>query len=470
MLFNTFDYWLFFFVVVALFYSVPFRVGKVIVLLASYFFYSCWDVRFLILILISTVVDYTLGILLGSPGIPRKKLLLVTSLIVNLGLLGFFKYYNFFASSLAELLHLGPTSLVLRIILPVGISFYTFASVSYTIDVYSGKMKAVSNLIDYAFFVAFFPHLIAGPIIRARQFLSQVSAWRRPPGAMVQMGVVLILAGLVKKMVFADRFAAVADNYFNHLDAYPGWLPAWSGVFAFMMQVFFDFSGYTDIARGCAKLLGFEFPLNFTRPFLATNIIKFWQRWHITLTLWIRDYIFMPLTRGRKGKARLYGNLLLVMVLVGLWHGANWTFILWGVYQGALLIGCRVFQKVSAGTRLARVMSYRFFQPLNIALMFLFVTAGAALFRAGSIQQSGRIICALLGLDGIGGVDVLTMGTIVLFLIALILAVLEERRQIFERMVLAPAFVQIPAYLLIFLCLELFSVTEQSPPFIYFQF
>src|SRR5947199_10295737 len=227
----------------------PFRVGKVLLVFASYVFYMWWDPRFIVLILTSTVVDYFLGIWLEVTSGPRKRLLLAISLVVNLGLLGFFKYYDFFAGSLAALLHIPKSSVVLQVVLPVGISFYTFASLSYTFDVYWGKMKAVRNPIDYAFFIAFFPHLIAGPIIRARQFISQIWSWRTPAEIVVQSGIVLILSGLLKKTVFADRLAVVADNYFNDPTAHPGWLSAWTGGLAFAYQVFFDFSGYTDIAR-----------------------------------------------------------------------------------------------------------------------------------------------------------------------------------------------------------------------------
>src|SRR5438094_8999179 len=210
MLFNSFQYWIFFVIVAVLFYSVPFRIGKLVLLLASYVFYMWWHPRFIVLILTSTVVDYFLGIWLEATSGPRKKLSLAVSLVVNLWLLGFFKYYDFFAGSLAALLHIPKSSVVLQVVLPVGISFYTFASLSYTFAVYWGKMKAVRNLIDYALFIAFFPHLIAGPIIRARQFISQIQYWRRPAAIIVQSGIILVLAGLLIKVVFADRFAVVS--------------------------------------------------------------------------------------------------------------------------------------------------------------------------------------------------------------------------------------------------------------------
>jgi alginate O-acetyltransferase complex protein AlgI len=469
MLFNSFQYWIFFLIVVALFYSVPFRIGKFLLLGASYVFYMWWDPRFIVLILTSTVVDYFLGILLETTRGRRRKVLLVVSLIVNLGILGFFKYYDFFAGSLAALLHIPESSVVLRVILPVGISFYTFASLSYTIDVYWGKMKAVRSIADYALFIAFFPHLIAGPIIRARQFISQIQFWRRPAAIMIQSGIILVLSGLIKKMVFADRFAAVSDSYFHDPTAHPGWLAAWSGCIAFSMQVFFDFSGYTDIARGCAKLLGFEFPLNFARPLLSRNPRDFWRRWHITLSSWVRDYLFIPLGGSRKGSLVLYRNLMVVMILVGLWHGANWTFVVWGLYQGILLVGYRSFDKLTAGTMIARLMEKRYFAPFSVALMFTAFVIGMPFVRANTLHTSGYVLSGLFGFQHVAGEFLLTPGTIVLIFISLFLAVAQERTQFIDRLALQPARIQIPAYVCAFLTLELFPATGQVP-FVYFQF
>src|SRR5256714_11810301 len=469
MLFNSFQYWIFFFIVAALFYSVPFRFGKILLLLASYVFYMWWDPRLIVLILTSTVVDYYLGIFLETTSGRRKKLLLVVSLVVNLGILGFFKYYDFFAGSLASLLRIPQSSVVLQIVLPIGVSFYTFASLSYTFDVYWGKMKAVRNPIDYALFIAFFPHLIAGPIIRARQFISQIWSWRPPAAIVVQSGIILVVAGLIKKMVFADRFAVVSDSYFNNPAAHPGWLAAWSGCLSITMQVFFDFSGYTDIARGCAKLLGFEFPLNFARPFLARNPSDLWQRWHITLSTWVRDYVFMPFSRGKKGRLMLYRNMFVVMVLVGLWTGGNWTFVAWGTYHGLLLIGYRLFDRATVGTAIDRVMKQRWFVPFSIGAMFAAFVLSAAFFRPKTLQTSGHVLSALLGFQHMTGEFLLTTGPIVLIFISLFLAVAQERSQFIDRLALQPARVQIPAYVLAVLALELFPATGPVP-FVYFQF
>jgi len=469
MLFNSFQYWIFFLIVAVLFYSMPFRIGKVLLLLARYVFYMWWDPRFIVLILTSTVVDYYLGILLEAASGRRKKLLLAVSLVVNLGILGFFKYYDFFAGSIAGLLHIPPSSVVLQVVLPIGVSFYTFASLSYTMDVYWGKMKAVRSLIDYALFIAFFPHLIAGPIIRARQFISQIQFWRSPAAIMVQSGIILVLSGLLKKMVFADRFAVVSDAYFKNPTAHPGWLAAWSGCLAFFMQVFFDFSGYTDIARGCAKLLGFEFPLNFARPFLARNPPDFWQRWHITLSTWVRDYMFMPFSRGKKGRFVLYRNLMIVMILVGLWHGANWTFVVWGAYHGLLLIGYRLFDRAATRTVLANVMRKRYFVPFSVGLFFASCTVSMAFFRPRTLQASAYVLSALFGLQHVTGEFLFTTGTIVLIFISLFLAVAQERTQFIDRLALQPARIQVPAYVCAFLALELFPAAG-TVPFVYFQF
>lgn len=470
MQFNTVEYWLFFAAVLLLFYPLPFRYGRVLLLAASYAFYANWSSVFLLLIIASTVVDYTLGLLLGSERVGRKRLLLIISLVVNLGLLGFFKYYNFFASSAAEVVGKPAHAFVLNIILPVGISFYTFASLSYTIDVYWGRMKPVRNIIDYALFVSFFPHLPAGPIVRARQFISQIWTWQKPSAVVVQSGIVLILSGLVKKMIFADRFAITVNNYFSDIGAHPGSLPAASVTGAFFLQLFFDFSGYTDIARGCAKLLGFEFPLNFVRPYLAANVVQFWQRWHISLGRWVHDYVFRPLTSHRHGRFVIARNLMITMLLVGFWHGASWQFIIWGGYYGFLLVTYRFYRHATAGTIVRRITGQRAFIPVAVALTTAFNIFPLLLFRTPTLHDTAMVLRSLCSFKPPYGHWLLTAEPCTLFLIAFTIAIFEERTHWIERMATAPAFVRICGYVLVFLALELFSVTEQQVPFVYFQF
>ncbi len=472
MLFDTFEYWIFFALVATVFYLLPFRLGKLALLGASYVFYMWWDVRFVALILTSTLIDFALGLLLERAAGRRRKVLLVISLVVNLGILGFFKYYNFFATSLADLLRIPHNSLVLQIVLPVGISFYTFASLSYTIDVYWGKIRAVRNLIDYAFFIAFFPHLVAGPIIRAKGFLPQIQNWTRPSAAVIQTGLVLALVGLIKKVVFADRFAIISDGYFNDIAGHPGWLAAWSAATAFAMQLFFDFSGYTDIARGCAKLLGFEFPLNFARPYLATNVVQFWSRWHITLAAWVRDYLFLPMVRGTRSKMRIYGAIAVTMVLVGVWHGASWNFVAWGAYMGVVTIVYRLLQQLAGGNAgFARVVDCRFATPLKVLTTFAcFAAVGAVIFRAASLHDAMTVVRSMFAWSGPAGENLFGVEAIALLSISFVLAVLEERLQIFEKIAIAPAYLQVAAFVVLFTTLELFSLAGSQTPFLYFQF
>lgn len=279
MLFNTFEFWIFFALVLGAFYGLPERAGRFVLLAASYVFYMWWNPWLVSLIIFSTLVDFFAGRAIArssSPG--RRKAFLTVSLSSNLGLLAFFKYYNFFVSSFAESFGLNPDSLTLNILLPVGISFYTFQSMSYTIDIYRDKLEPVGSFWSFALFVGFFPQLVAGPIVRAGTFLPQLEAWSPPRRRQALEGIHLALVGLVKKTVFADQFARVADLYFADPAGSAGALSAWSGLLAFALQIFFDFSDYTDIARGCGKLLGFEFPENFRRPYLAASLREFWRR------------------------------------------------------------------------------------------------------------------------------------------------------------------------------------------------
>jgi alginate O-acetyltransferase complex protein AlgI len=455
--FNTTAFFVFLAVVLGLFYLSPERFRKLLLLAASYFFYAWWNVKFLPLIWTLTLIDYAAGQLLDRVGDRRRKLVLVGSLAANLGFLGFFKYYNFLAATIAALVGRPPNSFFLDIVLPLGISFHTFQSMGYVIDVYRREQKPVRNLLDYALFIAFFPQLVAGPIVRAREFFGDLDYWRTPSGLEVQRGMLMILAGLTKKMVFADRFAKVADPYFQNPGSYIGSLAAWSATLAFALQIFFDFSGYTDIAIGSAALLGFRFPRNFARPYLAWSVTEFWRRWHMSLSRWLRDYLYIPLGGSRGGKWMTYRNLMITMLLGGLWHGASWNFLLWGGWHGALLSVERATDQRNESRN-----------PLRIALTFVRVMLGWVLFRAPTLSAASLIYAHMF--TGPAGQSLLGVGHWVLFGISFALSWAEERLAIFERFLTAPAWLQAAIWALVLLCLELFGVTDAQIPFIYFQF
>ena len=464
MLFNTVRFSVFLAVVLALFYASPQRFRKYILLAASYYFYASWNYRFILLLLTLTAIDYTAGIWLEKVANgARKKAVLIASLSANLGFLGFFKYYNFLAANLSLLLRQPENAHFLNIILPLGISFHTFQSMSYVVDVYRGQQKAVRNPVDYALFICFFPQLVAGPIVRARNFFPDLWEWKPPLAADVSRGIFLYTLGLTKKMAFADQFAKVANQYFANPAGSPGMLQAWSGVFAFGMQIYFDFSGYTDMAIGMALLLGFHFPVNFRRPYLAQTITDFWRRWHISLSTWLRDYLYIPLGGNRRGSWMTYRNLMLTMLLGGLWHGASWNFLIWGGYHGGLLA---VERSMRHGKPEREEWDWLYQE--RALLTFGLVLVGWVFFRAANLTQSVQILGQMFA--GRGGHLLLRPWHIGLAAIALVLALWEERRDWSGRIVKAPALVYAGALALMLFTIEIFGVIDVSIPFVYFQF
>jgi D-alanyl-lipoteichoic acid acyltransferase DltB (MBOAT superfamily) len=345
MLFNSLIFLVFIIVVLSVYPWLRHRGQNLFLLAASYVFYGYWDWRFNFLLLTSTVVNFWVGRNIhASSNQKQRKWLLFVSVAVNMGILGFFKYFNFFVDSAASLLTaigFQPHLPVLRVILPVGISFYTFQTMSYTIDIYRGKLEPTKNFIDFALFVSFFPQLVAGPIERAKNLLPQISKPRYIKRENVLTGLNLVLLGYFKKVAIADTLAPIVESIF----AAPGEMSSgqlWTGVYAFTFQIYGDFSGYTDIARGIARILGFEIMENFNAPYLSRNITEFWRRWHVSLSSWLRDYLYIPLGGNRHGKIRTYVNLMITMLLGGLWHGAAWTFVFWGLLHGIYLAGHRM--------------------------------------------------------------------------------------------------------------------------------
>jgi alginate O-acetyltransferase complex protein AlgI len=339
MLFYEINFILSFVVFFAIYISARDKYRNSLIVLVSYLFYSMWDWRFLSLLILSTVVDYFVSNLMREGCKSRNKKLLIVSIFVNIGALALFKYYNFFAESFISLFSsfgLSASPLFLDVILPAGISFYTFQTLSYTIDVYKGKIKAEKNFVNFSAYVAFFPQLVAGPIERAENLLVQINKTRKICISDFFIGLRLFGWGLFKKIVVADNLAAISDPIFSNPGAYDS-ISLVFAVYAFAFQIYCDFSGYTDMARGLAKMMGFNLSINFNLPYFSTSITDFWRRWHITLSSWIRDYIYIPLGGNRKGKTRMYANLLTAMFLCGLWHGAGLNYIiLYGGYIMAL--------------------------------------------------------------------------------------------------------------------------------------
>jgi D-alanyl-lipoteichoic acid acyltransferase DltB (MBOAT superfamily) len=389
-IFHSLDFLVFFALLVALYWALPQRSQNILLLAGSYVFYGWVHPWFLTLIVATTFIDYCSA--RGMDAWPsRRKAFLWLSIITNFGLLGFFKYFNFFVDNVAEVLALLGWQVsrpMLNIVLPVGISFYTFQSMSYTIDVYWRHTQARTSLVDIATFVSFFPHLVAGPIMRATNLLPQVETVRRFSAAAARDATLLIAWGFFKKLVIADNVGVIANKVFA-LKA-PEFYVLWAGVFAFCIQIYADFSAYTDIARGTAKWFGFDLIKNFEHPYLATSPTEFWRRWNISLSTWFRDYVFLPiayrLSRDIKSDRIFFldsttwayiGGMLVTMLVAGLWHGASWNYVMWGAYHGLLLGLARVANVVGRPSRRAR----RWLTPFQIAGMFILTNIGWLLFR-----------------------------------------------------------------------------------------
>ena len=384
MIFHSLDFVLFFLVTTVVYWRLPRRGQNALLVGASYFFYGYVHPWFLILIAGTTVVDYWAA--RGMDALPhRKRLMLGLSLLVNLGLLAFFKYFNFFAANVHEALAivgLDVPAPALAIMLPVGLSFYTFQELSYTIEVYRGTLRARRDFVDFAAFVCFYPQLVAGPIERASRLLPQVERTRTFSWEAAREASLLILWGYFKKLVIADNVGIIANKVFA-LNA-PGVTVLWAGVFAFAMQIYADFSAYSDIARGVARWLGFDLMKNFNHPYFATSPIDFWRRWHISLSSWFRDYVYIPLGGSRGTTLAVSGHLLATFLLSGLWHGAQWNYVIWGGYHGLLVVTAHLVRDPSAER------GYAWLQPLKIAGTFVLVLIGWLIFRETNLEMLVR--------------------------------------------------------------------------------
>jgi alginate O-acetyltransferase complex protein AlgI len=484
MAFNSFEYGLFLGVVVVLCWSLrKTRPQNLLILIASYYFYARWDWRLVPLLVFTTILNYLVGRGLENASGRKKRTLLMVGLSINLGILGFFKYFNFFVDSAVSLLnalglHANPSSLT--IILPIGISFYTFELIAYLIDVYREQLKPERDFLDFALFAGFFAQLLAGPIERGSALLPQIKRRPLPGPKQVESGILLIFRGLFKKIVIAD----VAANLINAAAfTAPGTVPpagVWQAVYLFAVQIYTDFSAYTDIARGTARLLGIELTQNFRQPYFAGNVAEFWGRWHISLSTWLRDYIFYPFSRSM---LRRYGNRrsiliqiaahLLTMLVSGLWHGANLTFVLWGLLHGFYLSVHRfLFYRKIVPIKVRSTVGKQAWRIIGVLITFHLVLLTWVAFRTPEIgllpdvcRQLARIIIVGFGGDGIN----LFAPVILLYSVMLVIdgaEVVSAKRPFFEEL---PGVVRSVVYT-VAIFLMIFFAVKPYVPFFYFQF
>jgi alginate O-acetyltransferase complex protein AlgI len=440
------------------------RARNLLIVGGSWLFYGWWDWRFLGLLIFSGCFDFTVGLLLGGThDARRRKVVLQLSVATNLCLLGFFKYYDFFIGSMESLLtKLGiafhPSTL--GIILPVGISFYTFQSLGYVMDVYRREVQPTRSLLHYLAYVSFFPQLVAGPIQRGHELLPQLQRTLAITPMMLEEGVWLVLWGMFKKVVMADNLAPLVGMVFEN-PSVSGPMVA-VGALAFAFQIYGDFSGYSDIARGLARILGFELKQNFNLPYFSTNLREFWRRWHITLSTWLRDYLYISLGGSRRGQGRTYVNLMTTMLLGGLWHGAAWNYVLWGAWHGIGLVCTRLWEERRPSPHQVPVW-------ISMPITFMFVLFGWILFRAGSLASVSQLTSALAIWTVPGWLPHYLLS--LLILVAPLAAVeIWQRRSGEEFTALKqPVWLRSPIQGLLLLCVLLFW-ERKSVPFIYFQF
>jgi len=482
MLFNSLHFLIFFPIVVGLYFSIAHKYRWILLLISSYYFYMSWKPEYIILIMISTIIDYIAGIQIHkSITKNRKKLFLSLSLLSNLGLLFAFKYFNFFSDSVRSILKqlsIPFDPITLKILLPVGISFYTFQTLSYTIDIYRGKIKPQKHLGIFAVYVSFFPQLIAGPIERAKNLLPQFFEKHYFDYKQVTDGLKLMLWGFFKKVVIADRLSIVVNTVYNNPTDYTG-IPLILATIFFAFQIYCDFSGYSDIAIGASQIMGFRLMDNFKRPYFSRSISEFWKRWHISLSSWFKDYVYLPLGGNRVSIPRWYINLFIVFVVSGLWHGANWTFVVWGALHGFYLIfeiiSKPLKNKILKITNLVKFP--KIIKLLETGFTFVLVNIGWIFFRANNVQEAFYILTHLFsnisfqspkaGLGGIGWSGLIIAFSSIIFMEFIHL--IQEHRSIRQFLDNKHLLLRWCIYLIIIFSILLFGVFE-NVEFIYFQF
>lgn len=474
MLFNSFTFVVFLAIVLFLHYlPISWRWRKANLLLASYIFYAAWNPPFVALLWFSTIVDwFAAKEMERSDSAIVRRLMLGVSLGTNLGLLAFFKYGNFALDNFVQIMTacgISYSPAAMDIILPVGISFYTFQTLSYTLDVYRGRASTWNSFRDFALYVTFFPQLVAGPIVRAVDFLPQCSEPRKANSAQMGWGLSLLLLGLFQKVVVADGLLApIADSVYS-IAVTPTFTSAWIGTLAFTGQIFFDFSGYSTCAIGVAMCLGFSLPDNFRFPYAAVGFSDFWQRWHVSLSSWLRDYVYIPLGGNRGGAVRTCGNLLFTMLIGGLWHGASWVFVVWGGLHGLYLV---IEKFVRSWAEARQLRTSRWMQPFLGLLTFTLICFTWIFFRATTFQQAFSIARAMLGMSAGNAVSVVSH--IAAVEVSIVLGLLVTFQWMLRNSTLEDAAKASPWWLhsgvLTLLFVSLVMMPGEDRAFIYFQF
>jgi alginate O-acetyltransferase complex protein AlgI len=468
MLFSSPEFLIFFFVLIGiLLLSRSNRLKKALLLGASYFFYGYWDYRFTLLMVSMTVVNYYVGVKIGQTQNPQKKRWLFIGIVFNLTILGFFKYFNFFTNSFNSVFNTFNINLsTLDIILPIGISFITFEVISYIVDIYRGTISSAKNIWDFALLVAFFPHLIAGPILRPNQFLPEINKPIQLNLNNFSCGIQLFLLGLVRKVVIADSLAMFVDSVFKHPIDYSS-TTVWLAIFAYAIQIYCDFCGYSDMAIGVARILGFDIPINFDLPYISRSITEFWRRWHISLSSWLRDYLYIPLGGNRLGKLRQYLNLMIVMLLGGLWHGASWNFFCWGGLHGSALAIHKLYSDSVLKESREKETSW-LYQLGSTIVTFLFICLTWIFFRSSDFSTSTLMLQKLFLLSDPNGVNWYPTALVVSFPI-LILCDCVAKILYQGRMLNLNSFRGLAIFF--FVLFGVFFLSPSNPsPFIYFQF
>ncbi len=461
---------LFFPIVFALYWGLPHKFRVSLLLIASYYFYMSWNVKYVVLILFTTIVSYLSALLIAkTPSLCTKKAILTVSLVACLGVLFVFKYFNFFAGAVVDFLNMFALKLhpmTLKLLLPVGISFYTFQTLGYVIDVYRGQVKPERNFWVYATFISFFPQLVAGPIERTNNLLPQIKAVHEFRYEQAVYGLKLMTWGFFKKLCVADVLAVYVDKVFSDVYSYQGFA-LMLVVFFFTVQIYCDFSGYSDIARGCAKMLGIELMENFRSPYFAASLHEFWGRWHISLSTWFRDYVYIPLGGNRCGKWRHTLNLMMTFMISGLWHGANWTFVLWGMVHG---VG-QVVEDALTGRSKQEPHGVKW--CVRVMVTFVFVMLGWVLFRAQSLGDAVYVFGHMFLPSGetplgINNSTILAAGLSVLMLFVYdYVSLKSDAIAFFSRKNL---YVRWVGYVVFGLMVVFFSQKDMAAEFIYFQF